>query len=167
MHNLVRQAAGTCSIEELLERFSRQLGLGDRYPRRYRVLLLESLLALIAHARRTTTKLDGTAVVVPWLNLRVQLWLRELKRMVASVEAQPQLRHSDDLAGSDSSAHLPVVHGRDCGATAWTSTVLHSGSHRLDRATNLQSFDKAFFSGAPELHYLFPQGQSAPAGKSL
>jgi DEAD/DEAH box helicase domain-containing protein len=56
VHNLVRQAASTCSIEELLERFSRQLGLGDQYPRRYRVLLLESLLALIAHARRTTTQ---------------------------------------------------------------------------------------------------------------
>jgi DEAD/DEAH box helicase domain-containing protein len=158
VHNLVRQAEGTCSIEELLARFSRQLGLGDRYPRRYRVLLLESLLALIAHARRATTKLDGSPVVVPWLNLRVQLWLRELKRMVASVEATPQLRHSDDLAGSDSSIHLPVVHCRDCGATAWTSTALNSTSNTLDRANNLRNFYKAFFSGAPELRYLFPQG---------
>lgn len=160
VHNLVRQAAGTCSIEELLERFSRQLGLGDRFPRRYRVLLLESLLALVAQARRITTRLDGSPVVVPWLNLRVQLWLRELKRMVASVEAEPQLRHSDDLAGSDSSLHLPVVHCRDCGATAWASTVLNSGSNRLDRANNLQSFYKAFFSSAPELRYLFPQSNA-------
>ena len=163
VHNLVRQAKGTCSIEELLERFSRQLGLGDRYPRPYRVLLLESLLALIAHARRTTTKLDGEEIMVPWLNLRVQLWLRELKRMVASVEAVPQLRHSDDLSGSDSSPHLPVVHCRDCGATAWSSITLNSGSNRLDRATNLQNFYKAFFSGAPELRYLFPQGSAASA----
>ena len=163
VHNLVRQAADTCSIEELLERFSRQLGLGERYPRPYRVLLLESLLALIAHARRTTAKLDGEQVVVPWLNLRVQLWLRELKRMVASVESEPELRHSDDLAGGDASPHLPVVHCRDCGATAWTSTALTSGSNRLDRATNLQAFYKAFFSGAPELRYLFPQGPAAVA----
>ena len=160
VHNLVRQAASTCSIEELLERFSRQLGLGVQYPRRYRVLLLESLLALIAHARRTTTKLDGSPVVVPWLNLRVLLWLRELKRMVASVEATPQLRHSDDLAGGDSSIHLPVVHCRDCGATAWTSTALNSTSNTLDRANNLRNFYKAFFSGAPELRYLFPQGNT-------
>jgi DEAD/DEAH box helicase domain-containing protein len=41
VHNLVRQAADTCSIDQLLERFSRQLGLGERYPRPYRVLLLE------------------------------------------------------------------------------------------------------------------------------
>lgn len=163
VHNLVRQAADTCSMDQLLERFSRQLGLGERYPRRYRVLLLESLLALLAHARRTTTKLDGAEVVVPWLTLRVQLWLRELKRMVASVESEPQLRHSDDLAGSDASPHLPVVHCRDCGATAWTSTALTAGSNRLDRATNLQAFYKAFFSGAPELRYLFPQGPAAAA----
>ena len=157
IHNLVRQAAGTCSIETLLERFSRQLGLGDQFPRGYRVLLLESLLALVAHARRTTTLLDGREVVVPWLNLRLQLCLRELKRMVASVEAEPQLCHSDDLSGGDSSPHLPVVHCRDCGATGWTSTLLHQGSNRLDRATNLKAFYKAYFSGAPELRYLFPQ----------
>jgi DEAD/DEAH box helicase domain-containing protein len=99
VHNLVRQAAGTCSIEELLERFSRQLGLGDRYPRRYRVLLLESLLALIAHARK-----------------------------------------------------------------AWISTALNSTSNTLDRANNLRNFYRAFFSGAPELRYLFPQGGPSTAG---
>ena len=163
VHNLVRQASSTCSIEELLERFSRQLGLDESYPRPYRVLLLESLLALMAHARRSTLKLDGEAVVVPWLNLRVQLWLRELKRMVASVEPVPQLRHSDDLTGSDSSAHLPVVHCRGCGATAWTSTVLNSGSNRLDRANNLRTFYKAFFAGAPELRFLFPQASAGPS----
>jgi len=32
VHNLVRQAADTCSMDQLLERFSRQLGLGERYP---------------------------------------------------------------------------------------------------------------------------------------
>jgi DEAD/DEAH box helicase domain-containing protein len=158
VHNLVRQAAATCSMEELLDRFSRQLALGDRYPRTYRVLLLESLLALVAHARRTTTLLNGQEVVVPWLNLRQQLWLRELKRMVASVEAEPQLRHSDDLSGLEASPHLPVVHCRDCGATAWASTVISQGSHCLDRGSNLQGFYKAFFSGAPELRYLFPTG---------
>lgn len=157
VHNLVRQAAGTCSVEELLERFSRQLGLGDQYSRRYRVLVLDSLLALMAHARRRTRKLDGSEVVAPWLNLRHQLWLRELKRMVASVEETPLLKHSDDLSGNDSSAHLPVVHCRHCGATAWASTVTQQGSNTLDRATNLQNFYKAYFSNQPELRYLFPQ----------
>ena len=157
VHNLVRQAAGTCSVEELLERFSRQLGLGNQYSRRYRVLLLDSLLALIAHARRKTQRQDGSDVVSPWLNLRQQLWLRELKRMVASVEETPLLKHSDDLSANDSGAHLPVVHCRHCGATGWASTVTHQGSNTLDRATNLQNFYRAYFSNQPELRYLFPQ----------
>ena len=157
VHNLVRQAADTCSVEELLERFSRQLGLGEQYGRRYRVLVLDSLLALVAHARRRTLKLDGSEVVAPWLNLRQQLWLRELKRMVASVEETPLLKHSDDLSGNDSSAHLPVVHCRECGATAWASTVTQQGGNTLDRTTNLQNFYKAYFSDQPELRYLFPQ----------
>ena len=167
VHNLVRQAKDTCSIEELFERFSKQLGLGERFPRAYRVLLLESLLALISHARRTTALISGEEISVPWMNLRQQLWLRELKRMVASVEAEPQLRHSDDLAGSEASPHLPVVHCRDCGATAWTSTVVNQGSNQLDRANNLQSFYKAFFQGAPEVRYLFPTQSEATADKKL
>ncbi len=167
VHNLVRQAESTCSIEELLERFSRQLGLGDRFPRPYRVLLLESLLALIAHARRTANLISGKEIAVPWVNLRQQLWLRELKRMVASVEEQPQLRHSDDLAGSEASPHLPVVHCRDCGATAWASTVLNQGSIQLDRANNLQAFYKAYFQGAPEVRYLFPGDPKAGADHRL
>ena len=157
VHNLVRQAAGTCSVEELLQRFSRQLGLGEQYGQRYRVLVLDSLLALIAHARRKITALDGSEVVAPWLNLRQQLWLRELKRMVASVEETPLLKHSDDLSGNDSSAHLPVVHCPHCGATGWASTVTHQGSNILDRATNLQNFYRAYFNEHPELRYLFPQ----------
>ncbi len=158
VHNLVRQANNTCSINELLERFSRQLGLGEKYPFTYRVLLLESLLALISHARRSTKLIDGKEVFVPWVNLRQQIWLRELKRMVSSVESQPQLRHSDDIAGSESSAHLPVVNCRDCGATGWSSTILNQGSNQLDRANNLQVFYRAFFSGDAYLRYIFPSG---------
>lgn len=167
VHNLVRQAKDTCSIDELLERFSKQLGLGERFPLPYRVLLLESLLALISHARRTATLINGKEIPVPWVNLRQQLWLRELKRMVASVEEQPQLRHSDDLAGSEASTHLPVVHCRDCGATGWASTVINQGSNQLDRASNLQAFYRAYFSGDPYLRYLFPTGADAKGGHKL
>lgn len=71
VHNLVRRAANSCPIDQLLERISSLLDIGDR-------------------SRRTTTnRLEGEEVVMSWLSLRVQLWLRELKPMVASVEAEP------------------------------------------------------------------------------
>ena len=167
VHNLIRQSNNTCSFNDLLERFSRQLGLGEQYPFTFRVLLLESLLALISHARRSTKLINGKIVFVPWVNLRQQLWLRELKRMVASVESEPQLRHSDDIAGSESSTHLPVVNCRDCGATGWSSTILNQGSNQLDLTNNLQAFYRAFFSGDAYLRYIFPTGNKNNANHKI
>jgi len=70
VHNLVRRAADSCSIDQLLERISSLLDIGDR-------------------SRRTTTsRLEAEEVVISWLSLRVQLWLQELKPMVASVGAE-------------------------------------------------------------------------------
>jgi DEAD/DEAH box helicase domain-containing protein len=45
--------------------------------------VLDALLALVGWARSGTSG-------QPFVNLRVQLWLRELRRMVASVEAKPE-----------------------------------------------------------------------------
>ncbi|MCP9786562.1 DEAD/DEAH box helicase, partial [Cyanobium sp. N5-Cardenillas] len=148
VQNLVRQAAGTCSLAELLERFARQLGIDERYPFPFRVLLLESLLALIGHARGPGGQ--------PWVQLRIQIWLRELKRMVASVTSSPELLHSDDLDSNDGDHHLPVVHCRDCGATGWTSTLLHQDASQLDPARNLRNFYRAFFGRDPLVQYVFP-----------
>jgi DEAD/DEAH box helicase domain-containing protein len=149
VQNLVRQAEKLCSLDELLERFARQLGIDGRYPLRFRVLLLDSLLALMAHARGPTGQ--------SWVQLRVQLWLRELKRMVATVSAEPELLHSDDLDSNNGDHHLPVVHCRDCGATGWTSTLLHQNASQLDPARNLRNFYRAFFSRDPLVQYVFPQ----------
>ncbi|MFO0018125.1 MAG: helicase-related protein, partial [Synechococcaceae cyanobacterium] len=149
VQNLVRQAHTLCSFEELLERFARQLGIDGRYPLRFRVLLLDSLLALMAHARGATGQ--------SWVQLRVQVWLRELKRMVASVGPIPELVHSDDLDGNDGDQHLPVVHCRDCGATGWTSTLLHQNASQLDPARNLRNFYRAFFARDPLVQLVFPK----------
>ncbi|MFM7267968.1 MAG: Zn-binding domain-containing protein [Cyanobium sp.] len=156
VQNLVRQAHTLCSFEELLERFARHLGIDARYPLRFRVLLLDSLLALMAHARDSSGQ--------SWVQLRVQLWLRELKRMVATVGPIPELVHSDDLDSNDGDHHLPVVHCRDCGATGWTSTLLHQNASQLDPARNLRNFYRAFFSRDPLVQYVFPLRPAAAEG---
>jgi DEAD/DEAH box helicase domain-containing protein len=158
VQNLVRQAHKLCSLDELLERFARQLGIDGRYPLRFRVLLLDSLLALMAHARGP----NGQS----WVQLRVQLWLRELKRMVATVAPKPELVHSDDLDSNDGDHHLPVVHCRDCGATGWTSTLLNQNASQLNAARNLRDFYRSFFSRDPLIRYVFPL-RAVPAGPGL
>ena len=69
--------------------------------REYRALLLNSLLSLVSEARVTVAsrREDGSETVAlrPFLDVRLQVWMRELRRMVASVGHEPALRFADDL----------------------------------------------------------------------
>ena len=99
VQNLLRKLSdGSKTYDELLDLFGRRLGISTEAPPEYTQLLLDSLLSLMAAARRGVPKPDGTTLVLPWVSLRVQYWFRELRRMVATVEAEPELQFSTDLA---------------------------------------------------------------------
>lgn len=71
-------------------------------------------LALISHAR--TGKVVGK--LRPFLNVQVQLWMRELRRLVAKVDSDEityEIAH--DLNKQQAKQYLPVVNCRDCGIT--------------------------------------------------
>ena len=92
IQNLLRTLEQTPpTYADLIEKLGRSVGLTPNASEDYQHLLLDSLLSLIATARRRVQTPSGKAVVLPWVNLRVQYWFRELRRMVASVEAQPRL----------------------------------------------------------------------------
>ncbi|MEL6769437.1 MAG: DEAD/DEAH box helicase [Bacteroidota bacterium] len=129
-------------------------GLADAAPADQR-RLLDSLVALVAAARTwrdapSETRLAGRTE--PFVQVRQDLWLREWRRMVASVAAAPQLAFHDDLTGVDD-PHLPVVHCRDCGLSGW-GAVLPPGSRVLD--PDLQAFYQAFFAYGPTTRFVFP-----------
>jgi DEAD/DEAH box helicase domain-containing protein len=88
--------------------------------------LLNSLLALISWARTPTP--DGGRLH-PFLQVRLQLWMRELRRMVCSVEKEPSIRFSDDLTPDQSRRHLPLIHCRECGETGWLGTMRQQDEH--------------------------------------
>ncbi|AFY92884.1 helicase family protein with metal-binding cysteine cluster [Chamaesiphon minutus PCC 6605] len=128
----------------------------------YQQQLLDSLLSLVATARRRINLADGSSIVVPWVTLRVQFWLRELRRMVGSISTQPELLFSSDLTPPHLKKTLPIVHCRDCGATGWAGLRPRQGDRQL-ASNDLQSFYRAFFSSSPLVTYLFPTtpGRSA------
>src|SRR5690606_37862280 len=90
-------------VERALARVTPELREGDAA---YRRNLFDSLLSLIAAARswaaereegRREREREGTPRPVrPLVDLRIQLWLRELRRMVASIEGTPRLAYYDD-----------------------------------------------------------------------
>ena len=112
--------------------------------------LLDSLLSLCAHARY---KAPGSDAVGPLLRVHVHLWMRELSRMVASVEPAPRLAFSSNLKGEALKNHLPVLHCRECGAMGWGGTM-RANDEQV--STNLQEFYKAFFGQLPTLRFFFP-----------
>jgi DEAD/DEAH box helicase domain-containing protein len=156
--NLIKTLRGRIvtfdDIFRQLERVTRGLKTDDT---RYRIHLLNSLLALVSEARiRENVEEDGRqkALFKPFLNVRVQLWMRELRRMIADVSPSPRLRFADDLNQEQRKTHLPLVHCRECGIMGWSGLKRQVGS---DVSADLKDFYHAFFKHDPKVVYLFPE----------
>ena len=132
-------------------------------------LALGSLLGLVSAARRWRAELaeiaqerqdaGGPRPIEPLVDVRLQLWQREMRRMVASVadgsdEVWPRLRHSDDLDRNLRRQHLPLVHCRDCGAIGWATRTERDKPNAM--RTELDRFYRGFFGRDPRVSFLFP-----------
>jgi DEAD/DEAH box helicase domain-containing protein len=119
----------------------------------YRRAALDSFLALLSWAR-STTEVEGDTTLIPFVQMRSQLWLRELRRMVASVEDDPALTYWDELPEESSrDPHLPVAHCLECGAMGWI------GIHRQNEnrfRSDLKGIYRRYFNDEPTFSFAFP-----------
>ncbi|MEA3333398.1 MAG: DEAD/DEAH box helicase [Pseudomonadota bacterium] len=150
-HNLLKILAGKVSgfsqLFDDLTRVTRGLNNDDKT---YKSHLLNSLIALVSEARKS----DG-ALIRPFLNVRLQLWMRELRRMVGEVALEKsRLRFADDLNEEQLKTHLPLVHCRECGSMGWTGLKRKASS---EVSGELSNFYHAFFKHDPKVIYLFPE----------
>ena len=152
--NLLKTMRGTIhSFDDIftqLEKVTKGLKTDD-HP--YKVNLLSSLLALISEARKVAENGEKSPVQ-PFLNIRVQLWMRELRRMIAEVSTHSRLRFSDDLNEAQLKTHLPLVHCRECGSMGWSGLKRKVSS---EISGELRDYYQAFFSHDPKVVYLFPE----------
>jgi len=117
-------------------------------PAGYQQNVLNSFLALISCARwKKGEKL------LPFLQVRSQLWLRELRRLVADIKPEPTLTFSDDLKEGELKRHLAVIHCRECGAIGWGGYKRRQDANLVP---DLQDFYARFFSNDPTVHFVFP-----------
>jgi DEAD/DEAH box helicase domain-containing protein len=168
LRNLVvlvgQKPMGLTELTESLARTSRQLRKQPELARR----VVVSFLSLISEARAWVTERPEAKArreargerrrTRPLLEVRLQLWQRELRRMVGDLgdpeRSPPSLRYSDDLTDEQRSQHLPVVHCRDCGAMGWASCVSRDRPDLF--AVPVERFYRAFFGDDPQVRFLWP-----------
>ena len=133
-------------VEELAHQWKRELEVLKGFSHEEIVLLIRSLAALVSMARLTGAK----GRIIPFLTVRVQFWLRELTKMLATVERAPKLIAAADLT-EHSPLALPLVTCRDCNATGWGTTV------NVDKiSTDPDFFYRNWFAAKPECAVLYP-----------
>ncbi len=125
----------------------------EALPAEARPLALDSLVALVAHARTATG-----ARVEPFLTTQVQLWSRELRRLVqrvpqAAAEA-PAFSFNETLDRRDDSQRwLPIAHCAECGGHGLASFV-RAGESTLHDAVD--AIGQHWLREARECRYLIP-----------
>jgi DEAD/DEAH box helicase domain-containing protein len=133
---------------EVLTELGKVLPAFAAAPSSYQQNVLNSFVALVSSARRKKQNL-----ILPFLQVRSQLWLRELRRLVADVKPAPTLTFSDDLKEDELKRHLAVIHCRECGAIGWGG---YKRKQDANLVADLQDFYARFFSNDPTVHFAFP-----------
>lgn len=155
LHNLLYVARrGPVALNEMLPAIQKQI---PPQLKNHVADVLVSLLALLSHARGN--RYPGE----PFVTVRLQLWARELRRIVARVGTDTpqnpvQLQFSDDLKSrSENEKHgdiyLPAVQCNECHTTAWLTSVEQGESH-IEQ--DLRKIYTRFFSSDKQVRVLLP-----------
>lgn len=134
---------GVVGYDELLQNLQPSLPAASRAHVRG---ILDALLVLVAWALKPGV--DGGTL--PLVSMRMQLWMRELRRMVANLALNPtdvRLRAEADLGANPNGVYLPLVQCSECHTTGWLSRLV-AGSSRL--STKLDEIYNTWFAGRPE-----------------
>lgn len=117
--------------------------------------IIDSMLALISHARTE----DSSGNLRPFLQVQVQVWMRELTRVMGKVDGQQsELMLESDLNQKhvDNARYLPVVNCRDCGATGWAGCEDESSRVTV---RDTRAFYNQYFSADKHIRFVFPRSE--------
>ncbi|QKK03609.1 MAG: DEAD/DEAH box helicase [Pseudomonadota bacterium] len=151
VRDLLERCQGVASMADLVRAWQHRLDVDEERAR----AMLDSLLALISWARAGGGEAGQAA---PFLQVRLQLWLRELNRLTARVDAKPELLFSDDLSGEDVPFSLPVAHCRECHTSGWVGTRKPDAD---ELGHDLQKIYRAWFGRHPDVCLMIPADRSA------
>ena len=154
IHQLLERCQTVVGMDELVMAWQHRFGLDVDQAR----ALMDGLLALLSWARSMD---DSGLRALPLVQVRLQLWLRELNRLTALVQPEPELVFSDDLSGEETPFNLPVAHCRECHAAGW---VAIRKPEEPALVQDLQRIYRAWFSNDPDICLMLPAVAGEEAG---
>jgi DEAD/DEAH box helicase domain-containing protein len=117
----------------------------------HRAQLLDSFLGLVAFAR-TAVLHDGGQRLEPFLNVQVQVWMRELRHLVQRVAVEPQFAWASDSTPAEG-RWLPIAYCRSCGAAGW-ATYQRESENLLQ--TDLSEIGRAWLHAERTCRFVAP-----------
>jgi DEAD/DEAH box helicase domain-containing protein len=155
LHSLLRALDGKPqSYSFLLETLKKKSYLKNSEENYIRALV-DTFSVLVSHARKASSIDDETSGVKnlqPYFNVRLQLWIRELKRMVGNLSTPPSLQYSDDLMEDALKKNMPVIHCKDCGGTGWAAVYPMRGMKLNGEPKNVY---ENYFGYSDRLRFVF------------
>ena len=135
------------------EPFLNSLAEGDEafraLTRRDQELLITSFLALLSYS-----KYQDNGRVVPLSTVQIQVWIREIRRLMRQLSDEPQFFWRDEIPRSSEPKGLPLVNCRECGYAGWVS-IKRADDSRLSDDT-AQIGHAVIEERSKKVVYLFP-----------
>ncbi|MHA4311511.1 DEAD/DEAH box helicase [Bacillus cereus] len=108
--------------------------------------LIHSFISLITYAKI----LDGKRAI-PFLQVQVQLWIREMRRLLRKISEQPKFCWRDG-SKQDNTIGLPMYYCRECGHSGWLTYPVDRGGP-LQR--DIVSIYNRFFDQHRHMKYMY------------
>lgn len=113
---------------------------------------LHSFLGLVAHSSKEI-EIGGQMKAVPLFSVRVQLWLRELRRLLSTLDYDsPKFRWMEEKSLKSETKHLPPVFCEECGELGYLAAITRTQDFEWDIQTIFEKYAK----GDSQVRYLFP-----------
>nr|MBP6323279.1 DEAD/DEAH box helicase [Fusobacteriaceae bacterium] len=138
----------TINYEKLIDELTQRNAQLKYYDFAQKKIILESLMALVSHARA-----QKDSIISQFLNVHIQIWFKELRRVLATVTPNPKFDLADDINDLALKEYLPVVNCRECGATGWAGKITENN---IIEVTDLRDFYTSFFEGNKNVKLIFP-----------
>lgn len=113
---------------------------------------LHSFLSMVAHAHKEI-KIGAKTEKVALFQVRVQLWLREIRRTLATLDYdKPQFKWLDEQFKSMPGKHLPPVFCEECGEVGYLTSI----DKHHDFQWEVQKIYQQYAESKSNVRYLFP-----------